>query len=65
MAHYRTKNVLKMDVYALIATEQQDRKAALRWNEANVLRQGGLSQWACSFTIPEKKPLLVKRENTA
>lgn len=38
----RTMTVLKTDVYALMATEQ-DREAALRWNEANVLRRSKLS----------------------
>jgi hypothetical protein len=37
-----TMTVLKTDVYALMATEQ-DREAALRWNEANVLRRSKLS----------------------
>lgn len=35
-------NVLKTDVYALMTTEQ-DREAALRWNEANVLRRSNIS----------------------
>lgn len=35
-------NCLKTDVYALMATEQ-DREAALRWNEANVLRRSKIS----------------------
>lgn len=38
----RTMTVLKTDVYALMATDQ-DREAALRWNEANVLRRSKLS----------------------
>lgn len=38
----RTMTVLKTDVYALMTTEQ-DREAALRWNEANVLRRSKLS----------------------
>lgn len=38
----RTTTVLKTDVYALMTTEQ-DREAALRWNEANVLRRSKLS----------------------
>lgn len=33
---------LKTDVYALMATDQ-DREAALRWNEANVLRRSKIS----------------------
>ncbi|MEW5559641.1 HNH endonuclease [Enterobacter asburiae] len=37
-----TINGLKTDVYALMATEQ-DREAALRWNEANVLRRSKIS----------------------
>lgn len=37
-----TMTVLKTDVYALMTTEQ-DREAALRWNEANVLRRSKLS----------------------
>lgn len=35
-------NSLKTDVYALMATGQ-DREAALRWNEANVLRRSKIS----------------------
>lgn len=35
-------NCLKTDVYALVATGQ-DREAALRWNEANVLRRSKIS----------------------
>ncbi|EAA7554391.1 HNH endonuclease [Salmonella enterica] len=38
----RTMTALKTDVYALMTTEQ-DREAALRWNEANVLRRSKLS----------------------
>lgn len=37
-----TMTALKTDVYALMTTEQ-DREAALRWNEANVLRRSKLS----------------------
>lgn len=36
--HASAINVLKTDVYALM-TAEQDREAALRWNEANVLRR--------------------------
>ena len=35
-------NILKTDVYALMSTEQ-DREAALRWNEANILRRSKIS----------------------
>ncbi|MEQ1977237.1 HNH endonuclease [Xenorhabdus sp. SGI240] len=35
-------NCLKTDVYALM-TPEQDREAALRWNEANVLRRSKIS----------------------
>jgi hypothetical protein len=35
-------NLLKTDVYALMSTEQ-DRDAALRWNEANILRRSKIS----------------------
>ncbi|HDS9641885.1 TPA: HNH endonuclease [Klebsiella aerogenes] len=35
-------NLLKTDVYALMSTNQ-DREAALRWNEANVLRRSKIS----------------------
>ncbi|EBG1911128.1 HNH endonuclease [Salmonella enterica] len=38
----RTMTALKTDVYALMTTEQ-DREAALRWNEANILRRSKLS----------------------
>lgn len=38
----RAINVLKTDVYALMTTDQ-DREAALRWNEANVLRRSKIS----------------------
>ncbi|WP_426778237.1 hypothetical protein [Klebsiella quasipneumoniae] len=40
--HASAINVLKTDVYALMAVEQ-DREAALRWNEANVLRRSKIS----------------------
>lgn len=40
--HASAINVLKTDVYALMAAEQ-DREAALRWNEANVLRRSKIS----------------------
>lgn len=40
--HASSLNVLKTDVYALM-TSEQDREAALRWNEANVLRRSKFS----------------------
>ena len=40
--HASAINILKTDVYALMAAEQ-DREAALRWNEANVLRRSKIS----------------------
>lgn len=40
--HAASVSCLKTDVYALMNTEQ-DREAALRWNEANVLRRSKLS----------------------
>lgn len=49
----RTMTFLKTDVYALMTTEQ-DREAALRWNEANVLRRSKLSTKAKILTYLRK-----------